>query len=353
VQVAQLQDLFKIGTDHSFRVMGEYRYNTLQSPGLIGSGADVFYSVFAGSAMWNWAITPKWELTNAVRVDTLKLGRSGGSLVVPFTSNEDFDHRTTAVSENTGLVWKATDADTLRASFARGIQAPSLISSGLALSLFGGAVTDVGQPTLNPAVVTNYELGYDRAISAINGKFRSDVYYKRTQDVFEIGTTAFLSGPTTVQQAGNIGNTHTEGAELGLSGKFLQDWSWDASYAYQTTNDNFSVNTIAFTVPTNFQDTFPHHIVNAHIGWAKGPWEADLYGQADSSFKAISNTAVAGTYKLVNLNRFGTVSARVAYTLDPGITVALSGLDVSQTSTATNAGLEEERQVFLSLSKKF
>ncbi|HEU5046814.1 MAG TPA: TonB-dependent receptor [Rickettsiales bacterium] len=352
VTVAQLQDLFKIGTDHSFRVMGEYRYNTMQGGPLMGNG-DIFYSVWAGSAMWNWAITPKLELTNAVRLDTLDLGRRG-PFTTPFTSDANFDESTTALSENSGLVWKATDLDTFRVSYARGIQAPSLVDYGIDLTIptgFPGVnAYTVGQPALKPSIVTNYELGYDRLISQIGGKLRTDVYYKNTRDVM---STSAQQLSALVSQAGNIGDTRTEGLELKLDGRFLQDWSWGLGYAYQTTDDNFTVNQSFISVPIDFQDTFPHHVLNGHLGWAKGPWEADVYGQVASGYKAITTTAVPSHDALVDVNDFHTLSARVGYTFDPGITIALSGLDISQASVPTSFGLEEEREVFLSLSKKF
>ena len=170
--------------------------------------------------------------------------------------------------------------------------------------------------------------------------------------MFATGTTTTLGVPT-ISQAGNIGDTHTEGLELKLDGKFQQDFTWGVGYTYQTTDDKFTVNSPLITVPTNFQDTFPHHVANAHLGWAKGPWEADAYGQFASDFKALTSSATPNVYALANVDHYATLAARVAYTFDPGITVALSGLDLQQSAVATSPGLEEERQVFLSLSKKF
>ena len=75
--VARLSDVFKFGSDHTFRISGEYRYDDMATTPL--TIAHVFYDVISGAAMWSWAIQPDLTLTNAIRVDHLALGRSGTS----------------------------------------------------------------------------------------------------------------------------------------------------------------------------------------------------------------------------------------------------------------------------------
>lgn len=212
----------------------------------------------------------------------------------------------------------------------------------------------LGAPNLDAAVVTNYELGYDHAIKDIDGKLRGSVYYKRTEDVIAGGANVFVvAGPTVVAQSDNIGHTSTRGLELALNGKLRKDWAWDVGYAYQTTDDGLTVNTAVTTVPLNYEDTFPHHVFNAHLGWAKGPWEADAYGQVATDFQALGASGTPGVYSLTDIDGYQTLASRVAYKLDNDLTVALSGANISQARQATGPGLEEERQVFLSVSKKF
>ena len=49
VTVAKLQDLFKVGTDHSFRISGEYRHNAMET--VPYNLATVFYDVYATGGM--------------------------------------------------------------------------------------------------------------------------------------------------------------------------------------------------------------------------------------------------------------------------------------------------------------
>jgi outer membrane receptor for ferrienterochelin and colicins len=74
--VAQLSDLFKLGSRHTFRVQAEYRTNNSESDVFFGSGAKLGYSVDALSGMWDWALRDNLSWTNAARVDHLALKRT-------------------------------------------------------------------------------------------------------------------------------------------------------------------------------------------------------------------------------------------------------------------------------------
>ena len=352
--VAQLQDLFKIGTDHTFRLQGEYRYNTAESTAFVGPGAEISYDAVAAGGMWNWAITPAVEWTNALRVDHLMLSRDGSfSTPVPFVSNSEFDQDVTDYSINSGLVWKATDMDTLRVSYGRGIQAPSLLGFAADISLFGGAAVFAGSPNLDTTIVKNYEVGYDRLLNDIGGKFRSSIFYKKTERIAALGGTSYVSGFTGVLQAAPIGDSSTAGVELGLAGKINTRWDWDIGYVYQNTVDDFTAFAQATPSPVtvHYDDTIPHHVLKGHIGYADGPWESDLYGEAGSSFNAISFNGT--NYDMVGLDGYYTLGGRVGYAFDDAITVAVYGSELARARVANNYGLENERRVFLSLSRKF
>ena len=73
--VAQFQDLFKLGTDHTFRASLEYRHNTVGTTPFLGG--NIFYDDYAASGMWDWAIAPALSLTSALRWENLHLGRTG------------------------------------------------------------------------------------------------------------------------------------------------------------------------------------------------------------------------------------------------------------------------------------
>ena len=75
VIVAQASDLLKLGADHTLRVGLEYRNNSLTAPGFIRG--TIGYEVYAANLMWNWQITPALAMTNAVRIDEMRLRYSG------------------------------------------------------------------------------------------------------------------------------------------------------------------------------------------------------------------------------------------------------------------------------------
>lgn len=356
VTVGQLQDIFRIGNDHTFRIMGEYRKN-ISSGNIFGAGAEIQTETLASSAMWNWHINPSWELTNAIRFDSQAFSRNGPRVEPQLfpNGNADFDDHIDAVSANSGLVWKATPDDSFRLSFARGVQPASHLLTGMwivytGVNFGGGTVLVEGNPHAKPTYVHNYELGYDHKINEIEGGFHSSLYYRKTRSIWNLYTELDLSGATPALSSGTIGNSDTIGVDFGLDGKFATDWIWDVNYAFQKGNDDLTRDYVIQSL--NYQDTVPHHIVNAHLGWAKGPWEVDGFVQAASSFTAMSFESL-NQYAMYKIDGFFTSGGRIAYTFDHDITVALSGVDISQARVQNNPGFENERQVFLSVSKKF
>lgn len=351
ITVAQLEDIFQAGTDHTFRVFGEYRNNSMTSSYGLGAGGEVSYDVYSGGGMWNWNFAPDWELSNAVRYDNQILQRDGPTYSdLPFTNgNADFDQHLDFISVNSGLVWKATDVDSFRLSYGRGLQVPSLWNTGLWITTYPGLVV-AGKPDLKPAITNNYEIGYNRLLPKINGKFRTSVFYRKTKNFSTYSSTTYPAGSTTIQQASEIGDNATKGIELAINGEFGEHWIWDANYTFQSTQDWLAPN-FAFH-GFNFEDTVPDHIVNVHLGWAKEGWEADMYAQATSDFMALDLDENI-MFVQQEMDPYFTLSGRVAYTFDNAVTLALSGVDISQRRTATNFGYENERQIFLSVSKKF
>lgn len=263
----------KVGTDHTLRATVEYRHNT-EGTTTVG-GADVFYDVIAAGGMWQWQIMPSLSLTNALRIDHLMLGRSGSiPLGYPFT-NANWGRSTTTESFNSGLVWKASPEDTLRLTVSRGVQLPNLAELG-ALLINSPVANFTGVPSLQPTIVTNYEVGWDHYFEALNAHFRASAFHQTTD------TIASLSGGLLVGPGGaafftsaNVGNSHAEGIELAVKGKMLTDWRWGLSYTPEVVTDRFNPGLTNLTANIDFQHTNPVHVVNANLGWSQGPWEID------------------------------------------------------------------------------
>lgn len=345
VLVAQLENTVQLNNEHTIRVQGEYRKNEMTSEYILDPAAEVSYEVFALGGMWNWVVNDQWSWTNALRVDHLMLDHNGQFTAGnPFTAN-DFDRDITEFSYNSGLVWRPTETDTVRFSTARGLEIPSLLEFGLDAVL--PPLTAVGNPDLDPAVVTNYEIAWDRKVDFIeDGLFRSAIFYQDTQDVKTVQSG--LNG--LVYESDNIGDSNSFGVELALDGKVDQKWDWGLGYIYQIIEDDLAngVTPAALSAPKDYEEGNPQHQVKAKLGYKDGPWEADTLVYYVSQTKQIGDT-----FSLNEVDGYVGVNARVGYTFDNDVTLAVSGMNVQEADTQTAATPDIERRVFVSLSKKF
>jgi len=348
VTVVQGEDVFNLGTDHTFRVALEYRHNTVNTATY--TGANVFYGVVSASGMWNWRITPAISLINAVRFDHLSLGRNGSVPAnYPFT-NSDWDRTINEFSFNSGLVWKADDRDTLRISASRGVQLPSLANAGALLSnsAFFGLT---GVPSLRPTAVTNYELAWDRAFPSLAARLHASLFHQHSDDLIATsgGTIAIPGG--TYSTSANIGDSDANGLELGADGLVGEGWRWSLSYRAEIIHDRFLPFAAGGATLTDFEHTTPHHVAKAGVGWTQGNWETDAYLGYQSNTTGLRQ-GMSGT-SLIPIGAYMSVDARVAYRLADWATLSVSGQNLLQSSQRQTSGAAVERQVFATLSVNF
>jgi len=356
--VSQLSDQFKVGADNTFRAALEFRNKTFNNSNLIQDPlqAPAFnQNVFAASGTWLWQINDKLSLTNALRVDHQTMAQDGTLFADAFYTNNNYDHDINTLSANSGFVYKATDKDTFRATYGRGVQLPSLIQSGYNETLpeGGGIFLDAeGNPALKPTIVENYELDYDRQIPKIFSTARVAVYYESDKDIigFLNSQTFRLVGGNEyiLDQSTNIGNSHGVGFELGLKGSHPSGFRWNGSYSLASVHDSASVASLL-----NYADSSPEHHFRLSGGYTTGPWELDANGQYMTStnmFRATSNTS---TYAPFPVSGYASLGGRIGYKIDDRFTVALLGTNIAQSTTQENPYPAIERQVFLSLTGKF
>ncbi len=355
ITVASLQDLFKVGANHTFRIGGEYRHNTLNvAP--VGS-ADVSYNVMAASGMWNWAVSPKLTTTVALRVDKLSLERSGTFLPrAALASNTLWDKEITETSANVTAAWRPTEQDTFRVSYGRGVQAPSLIEMGgiqLPVAVAPGFTIDlIGNPNLQPSIITSYEVAYDRDVAAIKGKVGLRVFTQDWKDLKSAISTAGLDILPTATTNGaatyiNASDSKLKGVEVTASGKLTENLGWRADYTWTDVKDApfAGINPTARYVA--FEKTTPKGRGNVGVEWVKGPWEADanLHYVSDYDFYDIVNGA------LKPVDSYASLSARVGYRTQSGITLAVAGQNLLTERQKQTRGLEAERRVLFTVSK--
>ncbi|MBP8246071.1 MAG: TonB-dependent receptor [Phenylobacterium sp.] len=355
ITVASLQDLFKVGAAHTFRIGGEYRHNTLNVAPV--GGADVSYNVLAASGMWNWQVSKQLTTTAALRVDKLSLERSGTFVTrAPMANNALWDRDITETSANVTIAWRPTEMDTIRVSYARGVQAPSLIEMGgiqLPVDVAPGFTIDlIGNPNLKPSIVTNYEVAYDRDIAAIKGKMGLRVFSQDWKDLKSAISTAGLDIlPTATTNGGatyiNAADSKLKGVEVNVSGKLTENLGWRADYTWTDVKDSpfAGINPTARYVA--FEKTTPKGRGNVGVDWVKGPWEVDanLHYVSDYQFYDIVNGA------LKPVDAYASLSGRVGYRAQNGVTLALAGQNLLTERQKQTRGLEAERRVLFTVSK--
>ena len=348
ISVVSLQDLFKVGAAHTIRLSGEYRHNTLNTAPIVGG--DVSYEVFSGSAMWNWAISDKLTTTAALRVDKLDLKRSGVFPArIPLANNAFWDRSSTEPSVNFTVAYRPTAHATVRASYARGVQAPSLIQFG-GLQLASGPVYIMGNPNLKPATVDNYEVAYDHEMKAAKLGVRLFVQdWSGINGGTNQAALAYLPTLTTNPALSNnvVGDSKMKGVELTASGKVAGGFSWHADYTYTDVKDSPYAGRTTIASSAAYQSTTPEGRGNVGADWVQGPWEVDanLHYVSDFQWYDITNGALAP------VNAYATLSSRVGYKLENGLTLALSGQNLLNERQKQTRGLQAERQVLITISK--
>ncbi|MDB5458090.1 MAG: hypothetical protein JWP92_3675 [Caulobacter sp.] len=348
ITVASLQDLFKVGPDHTFRFGGEYRHNTLNVAPI--GGADISYDVWSGSAMWNWAISDKLTTTAAVRYDTLQLERTGTFPArIPLANNANWDRTVSEPSLNLTAAWRPAALDTFRASFARGVQAPSLIELG-GVQLASGPVFLLGNPNLKPTIVTNYELAYDHDFKVAKVGVR--LFSQDWKDLKSgLGTAALDYAPTATTNPGftyrNVSDSKMKGVELTAAGQLAGGFGWRGDYTYTDVKDSLFPGMNAVARYAAFESTTPKTRGNIGANWSKGPWETDanLHYVGDFKWYDITNGA------LQPVKAYASLSSRVGYRMDNGVTLALSGQNLLAERQKQTRGLQAERQLVASISK--
>jgi outer membrane receptor for ferrienterochelin and colicins len=343
--VAKLEDIFKIANVHTIRLSAEFRHTEMETTPL--AGARVSYNVLSGGAMWQWNIQPELSLTNALRVDHLKLHRSG--LIPPGygLTNTDWNQRSlTETSFNSGLVWQRDVDDTFRVTSARGVQLPNILNLGGFLISAPPAGYASGSPTLKPTIVMNYELGWDHKIDDWATSLSVRVFHQTSEDISATGGGQQLP-PGIAYTSGNIGNSEATGLELSLSGTPSEDWRWGLSYTPEVIKDHFLPGTDVAITLVDYEHTSPVHIVKANLGWTHGPWEIDGYLRYQSLSDGIQGTGGLLSFgTLVRIPDFVSTDARISYHITENLTLALSGQNLLQSPQKQTSAADVERSVY-------
>lgn len=351
IQVFSLQDLFKVGAKHTFRVGAEYRSNSMPTAPI--RGGEVSYDVASVSGMWNWQAAEQLAFTAALRHDKLDLERTGTFAPgIPAFGNAFWDRSIKETTYNAGVVWSPTANDTFRATYARGAQLPTLVDLGglqLAFNLptFRGVFG--GNPTLAPTIVTNYGLSYDRNLPELNAKVGVRLFAQKSEDIKGQPNLVQVDVPATATTLPiytylNIGESEMKGVELTAEGKLEGGFHWNANYAFTDVEESIDAGYDAAVRYAAFAETTPKHRANLNLGWANEAWQVDGFARYESDKELYYNGLLQPVDAHVSLG--GRVARDFA-----GVTFAVSGQNLLNERQRQTSGLEAERRLLFSISK--
>ncbi len=349
--VLQLQDVFKLGADHTFRIATEYQHSRINTAPF--GGATVGYDIASISGMWQWQILPELSLTEAARLDVLWLGRSGDlAPELPF-DNSQRNRKIVEPSFNVGLVYRPGDSDTLRLIAARGVQLPSLIEFG-ALQFTAPGLVYTGSPSISPTVVTNYEVDWDHRLPSLDATSRLALFYQTSNNLQTItsGILFPLPSGTLLNTSGNVGNSEEVGIELSAKGTRRGEWHWSAGYSPRLVHDHFLPDQQTAQTGVDFAHTTPRHVIDVSVGWSNDNWELDTAARFQSTFDGLVSTPDA-TFVATRINSYLTVDARAAYRIAPNLTLSLVGRGITMGNQRQTSIGTVDRRVRATLQAKF
>lgn len=339
LNVFKVEDLFKVGARHTFRVAAEYRTSetTMGSATTPSFVDEVEVTSFSG--MWNWAVTDTVSTTLALRRD--EQSASGESVAGRYLGGPQIDEEMTEYSYNAGLVWKATDKDTLKFQAARGLQSPSVVEYW-------------DTPSVEASIVNNYGVDYDRALSAINGVLKASVFYQVNEDMrVEYYTPALPNFPF----AAAWGDSDLFGAELGLEGKIGDHFDWRAAYTHLEVEDKFDPAFLALlgdAPPVNYEGSTPTSEAKLGASYSLAKWrlsaDARYVGERTDVVMPAPGTP---TVLYVPVDSYVGLDLRAAYKVQDGVVIALEGQDITNDGDPETARGAKDSQYRISLTIDF
>ncbi len=360
LSVLQLEQIVKAGTNHTFRLSGEYRQGSLGTTPI--TGGSVYYDVLAPGAMWQWQVMPALSLTIAARYDMLDLGRRGPIPPGLGLTNADWDRSIAQSSYNAGAVWSVNAVNTVRLTSARGVQLPSLFNLGGFLFAIpvapGFDVFASGLPSLEAATVSNQELAWDRKLPAWNGQLRVALFRGTTRRVNAIGGATDIARGI-VSAPANIGDSSTRGAEMSIKSTIGDNWRWGAGYLHQDVDDSFLPQYPVAATFVDYAATTSRHSGTASVGWSHAAWEADLFARYQSDrlgFRAADSPVFDPANPpnvFVAIPGHAAFDARLGYRFDERVTLAMSGQNLFTREQTQTSGPRVGRRLIASLNYRF
>lgn len=324
--VARLQDLIKVGPRDTIRATLEYRNDSMwMTPDRAG---EISYGIASAGLMWDHRLSDKVTFNLAGRVDHLSFSQDGVIDAYATFTHDDFNRSLTPWSANAGLVIKPDGRSTIRIQAARGLQAPSLVSTGISFVSPvqpGVEIRVTGNPSVKPTITQSAELGYAREVDEKGTRFSGTIFYSRTHDVVgfvSIPPTFTVNGMLVGSTFANAGSYESYGFEGSINGKLGQAVVWRLDYTFNDVSEHF----LASQLPTDapYSELTPRHKLGAEIGYANGKLDFSLRGYLRSKI-------IYPQTNLPSSDLVGRVDARIGYTVMPNVELYAVGENVTGT----------------------
>lgn len=301
-------DLFKIGTDVTVRVGGEYRFNKLRF--ITTNEAANFY---AADAMVDWAIMPGLTWTNSARID--------------FVAPDDlatYNYQTiTAYSFNSGFVYQAGVDDTLRLLVGRSNQLPSMLL----------LLRDAG---IKPSSLMKYQASWDHSFRDISTNLHASVYYQKLARLIIYG-------------APNIGDAGSVGLDVSFNGSNEDGWQWNGSFNYRDLTQNARYDVAGpINFFADFAATTPNYILTFGLGKTFGDFEADVEGKWVSKSQDWAPAWTAKTF--VDVPDYLTMTARIGWRISDNFMLAFTAQQFNKQTVFQGANDPDKRRFMATLT---
>ncbi len=356
--VSRLQDQFRVGTDHMLRITLEYRFKTFSNDGvqLVPQQPAIAQGGMAAGGAWIWRISDRWSWTNAARLDRTQLTQTGQIISDAYFESAAYNQTVNALSANSDLLFKATERDSFRAGYGRGVQLPSLLDLGWDITQNFGTnnIADYeANPKLKPTVVEDYSVDYDRKLDLLNSHLKVSVYYEFNRDIaaaaVSTDSTILLNGlPAPVVLTENVGNSAGWGGEIQLKGSSPSGFRWDMSYSYSRVTDQGPVKSTV-----DYQGSAPQHHVRVILGYTRQNWEFDMSAQVVSGTNMLRSLDGGSTQSTFLVRGYSSISGRIGYRINDHWIAALSGTNLAQSVTTESPYPAIQRLVLASLTARF
>jgi hypothetical protein len=285
--------------------------------------------------MWDHRFSDTLSMVNAVRYYHVTIDQTVGNLI-----GGGLHTQSHAVADNSALIYRIDEDDTLRGSFARGISLPSQ----LAFAQLGLTSTNLrtqllpSSPPLTTSANTETRVTYDRQMRDWGASARVSLFMEQSDDVMSLVPLQLLQStlpgcrlatPATAQYCRSLANSTAlpgtrEGLEMEVEHKRQDGLTWGANYTLERLHPHATA--LAQSQDADIGETEILHKVNVHLGYGWGDWDADVRLLYTSPAPALLLNTLSGAPQVDIQNGQATVivSPRIGWKATDSIRIELA-----------------------------